>query len=132
MIWKRNRLLYLLTIASVVLIACALIGWSDGPLVENVLLLADLLWLFSYWCVCNVQVAYDVGEEGRVSCLMRAYPEPRFDWTLGDDTLGETWLQTWLGLVLPWSNSSKLALFVLVWLTPTEFWRVVFHSRACY
>jgi hypothetical protein len=47
------------------------------------------LYLYSYLVHGLVlQVAYDLGEEGRVSCLMRAYPEPRFDWTLGDDTLG--------------------------------------------
>ena len=34
------------------------------------------------------KVAYDIGEEGSISCVVRAYPEPRFDWTLEDDVLG--------------------------------------------
>ena len=33
------------------------------------------------------KVAFDVGEKGQISCRMRAYPEPRFDWTFGDDVL---------------------------------------------
>ena len=33
------------------------------------------------------KVAFDVGEKGQVNCRMRAYPEPRFDWTFDDDVL---------------------------------------------
>ena len=33
------------------------------------------------------KVAFDVGDKGQVRCRMRAYPEPRFDWTFGDDVL---------------------------------------------
>ena len=28
-----------------------------------------------------------MGEQGQIYCRMRAYPEPRFDWTFGDDVL---------------------------------------------
>jgi len=33
------------------------------------------------------KVAFDVGDKGQIGCRMRAYPEPRFDWTYGDDVL---------------------------------------------
>jgi echinoid protein len=33
------------------------------------------------------KVAFDAGEQGQIHCRMRAYPEPRFDWTFGDDVL---------------------------------------------
>ena len=33
------------------------------------------------------KVAFDMGEQGSIYCRMRAYPEPRFDWTFGDDVL---------------------------------------------
>ena len=33
------------------------------------------------------KVAFDTGEQGNIYCRMRAYPEPRFDWTFGDDVL---------------------------------------------
>ena len=33
------------------------------------------------------KVAFDMGEQGQIYCRMRAYPEPRFDWTFGDDVL---------------------------------------------
>ena len=34
-----------------------------------------------------LQVAYAPGVRGSISCRMRAFPEPRFDWTFGDDVL---------------------------------------------
>ena len=33
------------------------------------------------------RVAYDLGQQGQIVCRMRAFPEPRFDWTYGDDVL---------------------------------------------
>ena len=33
------------------------------------------------------KVAFNMGEQGQIYCRMRAYPEPRFDWTFGDDVL---------------------------------------------
>ena len=33
------------------------------------------------------KVAYDVGEKAQIVCRMRAFPEPRFDWTYGDHVL---------------------------------------------
>ena len=33
------------------------------------------------------RAAYDLGQRGQIVCRMRAFPEPRFDWTFGDDVL---------------------------------------------
>ena len=33
------------------------------------------------------RVAYDLGQKGQIVCRMQAFPEPRFDWTYGDDVL---------------------------------------------
>jgi len=47
------------------------------------------------------KVAFDIGEKGQISCKMQAYPEPRFDWTFGDDVLE-------LDVVNYYSNVSQL------------------------
>ena len=47
------------------------------------------------------KVAFDIGEKGQISCQMHAFPEPRFDWTFGDDVLE-------LDVVNYYSNVSQL------------------------
>ena len=47
------------------------------------------------------KVAYSVGDQGQITCRMRAFPEPRFDWTFGDDVLE-------LDVVNYYSNVSQL------------------------
>ena len=56
------------------------------------------------------RVAYDEGDQGAVHCEMRAFPEPRFDWTLNDDVLGK------LISIYIYSNSIYLTIYLSIYL----------------
>ncbi len=44
---------------------------------------------YLYYISKLFQFGFGVGESGEITCDMRAFPEPRFDWTLADQDHGE-------------------------------------------